>query len=253
MLVRNFAGRPGLTLSLIGIISTLALAATGQLELYIHPRYVTFTVIMSVIGAVLAGAGLVVAGSGQGHRHNDDGTHPESGGQGRLRAAGSLLTVTAAVVGLLILPPSALTSATASQRDLNSSGTLNRHQTSQLIGADESAFDVRDWASLLRYDADLRYLAGRTATITGFVTMDKTNPAAVFFATRFVTTCCTVDAQPVGVPVYQPGWQKTFKTDTWVTVTGTFRDNPDADAKSPTIFVPDTITPTSQPDRPYLH
>jgi uncharacterized repeat protein (TIGR03943 family) len=252
LLLRSFAARTGSTLSVIGIISTLALAASGKLELYIHPRYVTFTIIMSVVGAVMAGAGWFVARGGQGHQHDDDGTHLE-GGQGRLRVAGSLLTVAAAVVGLLVLPPSALTSATASQRDLNSSGTLSRHQASLLIGKDESAFDFRDWASLLRYDADLRYLPGRTATLTGFVTMDKTNPTAVFFVTRFVTTCCTADAQPVGVPVYQPGWQKNYKTDTWVTVSGTFRDNPDAGGKAPTIFVPDTITPTSQPDRPYLH
>jgi uncharacterized repeat protein (TIGR03943 family) len=238
-------------LGLIGITSTLWLGATGKLELYIHPRYVTFTIVMALIAAALAAAAVVLRG---GHAHHNDGDdHPDVGQQRPLRVAGSLLTVAAAVVGLLVLPPSALTSATANQRDLNSSGTLSRHQASQLLTADEGDFDVRDWASLLRYDAELQYLPGRTATITGFITMDKANPAAVFFVTRFVTTCCTVDAQPVGVPVHHPGWQSDYKTDTWVTVTGTFQRNPDADAKTLTIFVPDTITPTSQPDRPYLH
>ncbi|WP_458779279.1 TIGR03943 family putative permease subunit [Arthrobacter sp. D3-16] len=253
MLFKRFAGGSGLLLGLIGIISTLGLGATGKLELYIHPRYIVFTLAMSLIAAALAVAALVLRG---GHAHEDDGDdHHDGGGHSRLRVAGSLLTVTGAVVGLLVLPPSALTSATADQRDLNSSGTLSRHQTSQLINGDGKDFDVRDWASLLRHDAELQYLNGRTATITGFVTMDKANPAAVFFVTRFVTTCCTVDAQPVGVPVHHPGWQKDYKTDMWVTVAGTFRRNPDADAaaKTPTIFVPDTITPTSQPERPYLH
>lgn len=251
-MLRGITERSGFTLGLIGIISTLWLGATGKLELYIHPRYVVFTIAMSLIAAVLAVAALVLRRGG--HPHDDGGDHhDDDGGRRPLRVAGSLLTVSAAVVGLLVLPPSALTSATANQRDLNSSGTLSRHQTTQLINGGEKDFDVREWASLLRHDRELQYLNGRTASITGFVTMDKTNPAAVFYVTRFVTTCCTVDAQPVGVPVHQPGWQEDYKTDTWVTVTGTFRRNPEPDAKVPTIFVPDAITPTSQPDRPYLH
>jgi uncharacterized repeat protein (TIGR03943 family) len=239
-------------LSLIGIISTLWLGASGKLELYIHPRNVSFTIIMSLIGAALSLAGFIIARptNHHDHDHEDD---PGQGPRSRLRATGSLLTVAAAVLGLLALPPATLTSATAKQRDLNSSGTFSRHQTSELVGADEATLDVRDWASLLRYDAENNYLNGKTATITGFVTMDKSDPADVFFVTRFVMTCCTVDAQPVGIPINRPGWQKTYKTDTWVTVTGTFRRNTDSTGKPKTTFVVDDITPTSQPARPYVY
>lgn len=238
-------------LSLIGIISTLWLGATGKLELYVHPRYVTFTIVMSLIGAAVSVAGFTLTPAGHDHDHDRDAG--AQGTSGRLRAAGSLLTVSAAIVGLLVLPPSTMTSATANQRDLNSSGTLSRHQTSQLIGTDDASLDIRDWASLVRYDSEQNYLTGRTATMTGFVAMDPKDPANVFFVARFVVTCCTVDAQPVGVPVYYPGWQKIHKTDTWVTVTGTFRSKRDTSGKSQTIFIPDNITQTSQPARPYVY
>jgi uncharacterized repeat protein (TIGR03943 family) len=241
-------------LGIIGIISTLSLAATGKLELYIHPRYVTFTIILSLIGAALIVAGFTYHAShdhdhDHDHEHDDDDEHSPN----RLKTAGSVLTVIGAVVGMLVLPPSTLTSATVNQRDLNSSGTLSRHQTAQLIGADQSTLDVREWASLLRYDSEHNYLTGKTATITGFVAMDKTDPTDVFYIARFAMTCCTVDAQPVGVPVHHPNWQKTYKTDTWVTITGTFRRNPDTTSKTQTIFIPENITPTSQPTRPYVY
>lgn len=240
-------------LALIGIISTLWLGATGRLELYIHPRYVFFTLVMALIGGILAGAGLILTPALHDDHDHETADHDSQRDGGRLRAFGSLLVVATAIVGLLMLPPSTLTSATANQRDLNSSGTLSLHQTNQLIGADGTTFDVRDWASLLRYDSELDYLTGKTATITGFVVMDKHNPTEIFYVARFLTTCCTVDAQPVGVPVYHPGWQETYKTDTWVTVSGTFRRNPDTTSKTPTIVIPEIITPTDQPARPYLH
>ena len=107
MLSKGFAGRHGVMLSLIGITATLWLAVTGKLELYIHPRYVPFTVAMALIAATVSVAGFVLMTPG-------DNGHPEEPPKtGLLRATGSLLMVAIAVVGLLILPPATLpTSAT---------------------------------------------------------------------------------------------------------------------------------------------
>ncbi|WCI08491.1 hypothetical protein PJ267_19900 [Arthrobacter sp. OVS8] len=58
LLLKGFAGRHGVMLSLIGIAATLWLAVTGKLELYIHPRYVPFTVTMTVVAAVVSVAAL---------------------------------------------------------------------------------------------------------------------------------------------------------------------------------------------------
>jgi uncharacterized repeat protein (TIGR03943 family) len=254
-------------LSLTGIAATLGLALTGKLELYIHPRYVPFTVGMAVLAAAASVAAFILVppegaeGAADGHSHADGGGHSHShghlgagtGSPGRLRAAGSLLAVLAAVVGLLVLPPATLSSEAARQRDLNLSGTLGPAMTSRLVEEDPSSFGVREWASLLRRSPGDDYFTGKTATVTGFVTAAKDDPQNVFYVTRFVVTCCTVDAQPVGVPVYRPGWQEQYAADSWVTATGEFTSNPDGDSKVELLLSPSSVTATTEPDRPYVH
>lgn len=266
-MLRGFAGRVGTMLSLTAVAATLWLAVTGRLGLYINPGYAPFATVLAVIGGALALAAFLFLPAE--HRDGPDrrgprdelaATAPLNGdarpggvpGPGRLRAAGSLLMVGGAVLGLLVLPPKTLTSSAAGQRNLNVSGTLSRAQTSRLAGQDPAGFTVRDWASLLRYDAAADpKLGGRTATVTGFVTADRTDPA-VFFITRFVVTCCTVDAQPVGVPVYLPGWQRQYRPDQWVAATGTFTKNPHPTPDAPVVITADQITETPQPKQPYL-
>jgi uncharacterized repeat protein (TIGR03943 family) len=254
----------GVLLSIIGIVATLWLGYTGQLALYIHPRYFVFTVVMAVIAGVLALAAfaLVPGGphaDGHGHAggpHADGHGHADAGNRrwGRLGAAGSTLIAAAAVVGLLVLPPSTLSTATVTQRDLNgSASTLSRSDPVNLVGADYTTFTMKDWISLLRQGVGEDYLAGKTATVTGFVTPDKSDPENVFFAARFVVTCCAVDAQPIGLPVYSPGWQDRFETDSWVTVSGGFRTNPSQTSDEALVMVPDSITPVPKPDSPYVY
>lgn len=256
----------GVLLSLIGIVATLWLGTTGQLALYIHPRYFVFTMVMAGIAAVLALAAFALVPGGP-HEHEDSAGHGhedghedghDDGARNRrrkwLRTAGSTVIVAAAVVGLLILPPSTLSTATVSQRDLNgSASTLSRSETIQLVGADYTTFTMKDWVSLLRQGVGEEFLAGKTATITGFVTPDKSDPDNVFFVARFVVTCCAVDAQPIGIPVYYPGWQDRFETDSWVTVSSGFRTNPSQTSDEPLAMVPDTITPVPEPESPYVY
>ncbi|MDQ0261405.1 TIGR03943 family putative permease subunit [Sinomonas atrocyanea] len=268
-MLRGFAGRAGIMLSLTAVAATLWLAATGRLGLYINPGYAPFATILAVVGGALALGAFILLPAQHPHEPDQDdlrdmaaqslgddrihvGEGDSAAGPGRLRAAGSLLMVGAAVVGLLVLPPKTLTSTAAGQRNLNVSGTLSRAQTSRLAGQDPAGYTVRDWASLLRYDAAADpKLGGQTATVTGFVTGDRTDPA-VFFITRFVVTCCTVDAQPVGVPVYLPGWQRQYRPDQWVTATGRFQQNPHATKDAPVVITADQITETAQPKQPYL-
>lgn len=244
-------------LSLTGITATLGLAAASKLELYIHPRYVVFTVAMAVLAAAVTVAAFVAAPAGSGggdggaHHHAED--HQGAGRPGRLRTAGSLLAVVAAVVGLLVLPPAALSSSAALQRDLNVSGTLGPAMTSRLVEEDPSSFGVREWASLLRRSLGDDYFTGKTATVTGFVTAAREDPDNIFYVTRFVVTCCTVDAQPVGVPVHSPGWRNQYEPDSWVTASGEFARNPDAGSKVRLVLSAPVITQTTEPDRPYVH
>ena len=289
----------GVLLTLVVGISTLWLSATGQLVLYIHPRYVVFTVIMIAIGMVLSLGVLVLApssrGSGDdGHDHDHDG-HDHDGHDGhghdghdghdhdglaeaaaserapaerprrrrRGRAAartaavavGALVT-TAVAVSLVVLPPATLTSATAGQRDVNSStASLAGTSVEDATDADAdayAAFSVLDWAGLLRQTSDLSFFEGKTADVVGFVVPAGDDPD-VFYVSRFVVTCCAVDAQPVGVPVHLVDWRSQVSADEWLDVSGGFQTNPSRTSSDPIALVPDSLEEVGQPSDPYLY
>jgi uncharacterized repeat protein (TIGR03943 family) len=256
---RLIARWQGVLLALIGIVATAWLAATDRLGLYIHPRYFWFTVIMAAIGAVLVVAAFAVAPlpepREEEHEH-DEHVHaeePSSAGAGGIRAALAATIVVGAAFALLVLPPATLTSATASQRSINSSGTTRDQDAPAFVGGDTSQFTVKDWALLLRQSPDASTFADETVDVTGFVTASPDDPENVFYVARFVVTCCAVDAQPVGVPVYLPGWAERFESDQWVTASGPIVPNPGSPSAEALLLAPDEISVTDQPDQPYVY
>lgn len=239
----------GVTLSLIGVVAILWLGATGRLELYIHPRYTVFTIVMAVIGGAASIAAFLVV---PGHAHDDDEEEPtRPGWRAALAIGGSALLVVASVVALLVLPPATLTSATADNRDIAGSTALSSADTTELVGGDSTSFTVKDWATLLHQGLGDDFFAGKPASFSGFLV--ATDDPDVVYVARFLVTCCAVDAQPLGVPVLLPEWQERFAADDWVQVSGGFSPNPDPAAPEPIVLVPDGIDAIDQPARPYVY
>lgn len=250
--MRRFRSRwLGVTLSLIGVIAILWLGATGRLEMYIHPRYVVFTLLMAVIGGAASIAAFLVVPGAQDHDEDEADAVPTP----RWRTVGSVVASVALVLGtvvaLLVLPPAALTSATADNRDIAGSTALAGADTTELVGGDSSTFTVKDWATLLHQGLGDDFFAGKPADFSGFLVASD-DPDIVYVA-RFLVTCCAVDAQPLGVPVLLPGWQNDFAADDWVQVSGGFSPNPDAGGTEPTVLVPGDITRIEQPTQPYVY
>ncbi|WP_317230612.1 TIGR03943 family putative permease subunit [Clavibacter sp. MX14-G9D] len=268
----------GLVLLAACIVSTLWLTVTGQLGLYIHPRYFAFTGIMAVIGLVATVAGFALRPAEAAEEHDHD---HGSGALGDAAAASSAASdpapaaarrrraslrsrasrlavagvVTVTVVAVLVLPPRTLTTSTVTQRALNSSTVASdAAPDEELLGtSDFSTLGVKDWSQLLAQTTDPTFFTSKSVDITGFVSADPDDPDDVFYVTRFVVTCCAVDAQPVGVPVYQPGWASTLETDEWVTVTGPFASNPSARSRQPLAVMPATVEQVEQPADPYVY
>ncbi|MDQ4138151.1 MAG: TIGR03943 family protein [Actinomycetota bacterium] len=243
----------GVALSLLTVIGTLWLATTGNLDLYVHPRYYAFTVAMGVVGGLTSLAALLVLPLGE----QDDHDHavddiPAPAHRRAISAIGRVLIVSVAAVVLLAFPPTTLTSALASNRELNSAAATGAPDASvELAGSDGSTFSVKDWAGLLRQGLSTDYLAGKTASVTGFVL--DTGEDDLFYLARFHITHCALDAQPVGIPVNWPGWRQELQADEWLSLSGGFRSNPRSSADAPVVLVPDESESVDQPADPYVY
>ncbi|MDQ0576595.1 TIGR03943 family putative permease subunit [Agromyces albus] len=267
MLKRLIARWQGVLLTLVGIVATVWLGATGQLGLYIHPRYFWFSIAMALIGAVFVVAAFAFtplpeepdeatdAAAAPGlhdHSHHDTAEPPRGNRAGTVRAALAALTIVVATGALLVLPPTTLTSATATQRSINSATSALDASSPTLVGGDTANFTVKDWALLLRQNPDVGYYADKDVDVVGFVTASPDDPENVFYLARFSVTCCAVDAQPIGVPVYLPGWQEQFEEDQWLAATGAIEQNPGSTGDEPLVLVTETLEVTEQPEQPYV-
>ena len=242
----------GIALCVAALVSTVWLAVTNQLILYIHPRYIVFTVIMTGLGLVL-----VVASFWRSPDHDHDHGEPTPRGYRRaLTVAGTVLTLVVAIA-LVVVPPATLTTATADQRVINStqvgSGTKTVDSAASAPAGAFARFTVLDWSSLLRQTTDASFYRDKAANVVGFITKDADDPQNVFYVSRFVITCCAVDAQPVGVPVFLPNWQNRFSADHWVKVSGSFESNPSTKSQQSIALVPTATTKVDQPSEPYLY
>lgn len=276
MLERLIARWQGILLTLVGIVATVWLGATGQLGLYIHPRYFWFSIVMALIGAVFVVAAFAFTPlPAEPDEPTDAASAPEHGGlvhrdlllrdhshhaapepsrasrAGSVRAALAAVTIVVATGALLVLPPTTLTSATATQRSINSATSALDASSPTLVGGDTTNFTVKDWALLLRQNPDVGYYSDKDVDVIGFVTASP-DDENVFYLARFSVTCCAVDAQPIGVPVYLPGWQEQFEEDQWLAAKGGIELNPGSTGDEPLVLVAETLEVTEQPEQPYV-
>lgn len=269
----SFRGWQGLGLIAISLVVTLWFAATGRLILFIHPRYVIFTVVMAVVGLAFVVAAIAQrvreresGGHDHDHDHGDDLIpHAAVSRRSFWSAAAPALTGASAVVAalaLLLLPAKTLSVGTAQQRAVNSTsigaGSLDSASTtvSKLATASTSAFarfTVQDWSVLLRQGTDLGFYSGKPVDVTGFISANPSDPANSFYLSRFVITCCAVDAQPLGIPISLPHWKSQFVTGKWLTVTGNFGANPSRTSIDAIVLIPKTVDKVAEPDEPYLY
>jgi putative membrane protein len=230
-------------------IYTLVLYFNEQLTLYIHPRYILFTVFFNVVSLVACTIGFVLTAWRLESGTVADRVHWRP-------------PFTALVAGLVLLaayslPARTLSSDTAEQRSGNFNDTQvqpsdsNAGNTLALFEVDTSGLNISDWASAFNMNASASFYEGKKVDVVGFVFHPEGTPQDVFYVSRFRITCCSVDAQPLGVPVYSPDWQEEFEEDSWVHVTGSFTET-DQDIAEPAIIDPESIEPTEQPDDPYV-
>jgi uncharacterized repeat protein (TIGR03943 family) len=242
----------GIALALVGVIATLWLAVTGRLTLYVHPRYTLLTVIMAVLTLlvlVLMAAVGVSSAAGEDGDHDHD--HVSRGSAvSRLLTWSNGIVLICAALALLVIPPATLSSTARQNRELVTSGrALNSAKALPLVGADPATFSVKDWAALLTQGGPEAVL-GKQVDLSGYV-LDR-GENEVFFIARFAVSCCAVDAQPIGVPAYRPGWRDEIEPGAWITIQGAFVKNQSPDSQESVAIEVGSLARIDEPDQPYV-
>lgn len=222
----------------------IRLGMLGKLHLYIHPRYTIFTLVMAGVGLIVSLVSMMA-----GYRLRQ--TIKPAAHLTMIRVATALLFVMACA-GFLFVQPATLSARTAVSRGIDRGSALTNADASSALfdTVDYSQLGIKDWSSLLAHH-DANFFVGKTALITGFVA-DNGN-TNIFFASRFFVTCCVVDAQPIGVPVYAPDWRHRYAPNSWLEITGEFIENPDADSPHNIVLKPSRIQSVAPPREPYVY
>ena len=230
---------------------TLLLYFDQQLVLYTHPRYALFTVAFNAISLVACGVGFVLTA----WRMASSSSATSKKSRVSWRPPFAALVAGAVLVAAYALPAHTLSSATADQRSANFNSTpVQPSATSNalaLVNSDTSRLTIADWVAAFALKTSPSFYAGKQVDVVGFVFYPKCTPQDIFYVARFRITCCSVDAQPLGVPVYSPGWQDEFDENSWVHVVGTFAET-DQDIAEPAAVTPQSIELTDQPKDPYI-
>lgn len=231
----------GVLLVMIVGLATTWLAVDGQLRWYIHPRYEMFAVLLAVAGLVCSVAAICIVPTRQ---------------RATVRVGfSSVVLVGLVAIAALGFRPATLTTATVSQRIMNSGGALDSGlNDSDLLKerGDYAHFTVKDWAQLLAQSDDPMLYSQKTVRLTGFVAPSERDET-IFYVSRFSVTCCAVDARPIGVPVYKPGWRQVVSADDWVEVSGVMAANPLSSSKHRTVVAPDYVKKITQTGDPYVY
>lgn len=187
---------------------------TGQLALLIHPNY--FGLCMG------AGAILVILGLGKIWQTVKPSLNPSESVQHISllpNNVGSFLMVAVAIIGFIV-PPTVLASQTALQRGLTEELPLTRSQPESFrAGSNPEDRTLLDWIRTLNAYPEPDAYTGDPVKVSGFVTTLPQLPENYVMVSRFVLTCCAVDAYPVGLPVKFEG-KPDFANDQWIEVEG---------------------------------
>jgi uncharacterized repeat protein (TIGR03943 family) len=145
--------------------------------------------------------------------------------------SGTLLLIVA--IAGLIISPRVLNSDTALARGVSNTLPLTRSQPQAFrTSTKPEERTIIDWVRTLNAYPEPDAYAGQPANVTGFVIHLPGLPDNYLLLSRFIVTCCAVDAYPVGIPVKLEGNRTAYPPDSWLTVTGTMGTENLASAES---------------------
>ena len=206
-----FSWLEGCALVAWGIL-LLKYSFTGQYKLLIHPNY--FSLVLSS-GIVLLVLGIVKVKSILNHSLSNKSEHISLFPPG----LGNSLLLIVAIAGLLI-PPKVLTSQTALKRGVGDLPLTTIQPQAFRTASKPEERSLIEWIRTINAYPEPDAYGGQPANITGFVLHLSELPDNYIMLSRFVITCCAVDAYPIGIPVKLNSSRSNYPVDSWLTVKG---------------------------------
>jgi uncharacterized repeat protein (TIGR03943 family) len=219
----------------------LYLGVNSQLNLYIHPRYIVFTFLLSAVGLIITLMDTFYNKNINIHEHNKTKNIYK-------------LPLYFIIVLALLIPAKSLTSATVSQRSTDS-GSIVTTSESKPVGAlfseSSKGLSISDWSRILGSNTNADFYKNKPVSISGFIFDGDLGPDKLLLA-RFVVTCCAVDAIPVTVPAQIKDWRNIYQENDWIEIEGNFRSI-ESNGLEQIILVPETVNKIEEPSNPYAN
>jgi putative membrane protein len=224
--------------------------ATGQINRLLSPLFRNYVLIAALLLIALSALYLLLY-------QPSEATAPTLAPTGRLRQFGRWLVLLLPLVAASVLSPSALSSTTMNNRSSTAgvAAMPSWNQVSQLKAKEAldtdpnqpAPVEVTDLITLSRNPAQLAAFEGRKVRTVGLYAAQPGNPVKLV---RWIMWCCAADAQPAAVEL-SGNTSGNWKDTQWLEVIGTAHFPSTLGHIVPQIEV-ETITPTQEPDEPYL-
>lgn len=202
-------------------ILMLKYSFTGELKLLIHPNYFGLVTVTGFVLMFLGALRLFQTARRWFKKSNKNGNRDSVTHVTVLPLGlGTVLLLVTAIMGLAITP-SVFTSQLAIQRGISTTLPPTRTQTTSFsspIKPEDRT--LVDWVRTISAYPEPDVYAGQKVNVTGFVVHADYLPDNYILISRFILTCCAVDAYPVALTVRLEGSRSQYPPDTWLTIQG---------------------------------
>ncbi|HRF97141.1 MAG TPA: TIGR03943 family protein [Aggregatilineales bacterium] len=133
-------------------------------------------------------------------------------------------------------------------------GTLNTSVSvsdATVITRDPLKRNILDWLRAFSRETDKTVFDGMEAEFSGFIYRNPEFAEGQFMVGRFIVSCCTADADPVGLPVYSL-MADDLAEGQWVSVKGKFTAGDFRGAITPILHA-ENVEVIEQPKNSYLY
>lgn len=197
--------------------------ATGELHLLIHPNYFLLVFATSILLFVLSIVKIISIIIKSKNKQNFNKSNDNQYTNLLPKGWASSLLILVAILGLII-PPTVLSSQTAIQRGVSDSLPPTTLETQSFLNqTPPEKRSLIEWVRTLNAYPEPDNYTGQKANITGFVVHLDNLPDNYIYLSRFVLTCCAVDAYPVGILVELPNSREEYPPDSWLEIQGVMK------------------------------